>query len=54
MDESYSINTKAEILLGCQFVIGRWRFYVSPLARFLEFCLNSTEWSDERHSGGGL
>ena len=49
-----AVPSKAEILLGCQFVTGRRRFNVWQLARFLEFWLNSIVWSDERHSGAGF
>jgi hypothetical protein len=53
-DHGTSATDLTADVLGCQFVNSCRRFYVSQLAHLLEFWLNSTEWSDERHSGGGF
>src|SRR3984957_3032149 len=53
-DHGTSATDLTADVLGCQFVNSCCRFYASQLAHLLEFWLNSTEWSDERHSGGGF
>lgn len=48
------LNLQKPSFLGCQFVKGCRGFSVTQLAGSLDFWLNSTGWSDERHNGGGF